>query len=114
MYDSGDEPTPDAVHVRIVRPSVVRLPGDFDVEVLGRYGNLTVVMPAAALLSAAKLASGDVRDIEDVAWWVKERALDLDEIRTAISPLPNSIRRETAIENIVLVDLEVAPGRTLK
>ena len=60
------------------------------VEILGQYGNLTVAMPDPALLSAAKLVRGDPRDTEDVAWWVKERALDLDEIRAAIGSLPDA------------------------
>lgn len=111
LYDPKDELTPDAVYVQIVRPGVVRLPRDFDVEVLAQYGNLSVVMPPAALLSAERLVRGDVRDIEDVAWWVKDRALDLDEIRTAITTLPDALQREKAIDNIVFVDLIVAPGR---
>jgi hypothetical protein len=68
-------------------------------------------MPNPALLSAAKLVRGDPRDIEDVAWWVKERALDLDEIRAAIGSLPDASQRESARENIFLVELVVANGR---
>jgi len=68
-------------------------------------------MPDPALLSAAKLVRGDPRDIEDVAWWVKERALDLDEIRAAIGSLPDASQRESARENIFLVELVVANGR---
>lgn len=113
-YDPREAVAPDAVPVRIIGPDVVRLTEDFDVEVLGQYGNLSVVMPVAALLSAAKLVRGDARHIEDVAWWMKERALDLDEIHAAIGTLPNSIQRETATENIVFVELVAAPGRTPK
>jgi hypothetical protein len=68
-------------------------------------------MPDPALLSAAKLVRGDPRDIEDVASWVKERALDLDEIRAAIGSLPDASQRESARENIFLIELVVANGR---
>jgi len=60
---------------------------------------------------AAKLVRGEPRDIEDVAWWIKERALDLDEIRAAIGSLPDASQRESARENIFLVELVVANGR---
>ncbi len=113
LYDPKGELDPDAVYVQIVQPGIVKLPLDFKVEILGRYGNLTVAMPDPALLSAAKLVRGDPRDIEDVAWWVKERAFDLDEIRAAIDSLPDVTQRETAGENIFLVELVVANERKL-
>jgi hypothetical protein len=99
---------PDAVYLQIVRPGVVDLPSAFEVEILGRYSNLTVAMPDPSVLSAAKLARGDARDIEDVAWWIKERALNLDAIKAAIGALPNRSQREAASENVVLVELVVA------
>jgi len=51
---------------------------------------------------------GEPRDIEDVAWWVKQRALNLDEIRTAVASLPDASQRKTANENMVPVELIVA------
>ena len=111
LFDPKGELDPDAIYVQIVQPGVVKLPLDFQVEVLGRYGALTVAMPMPALLSAAKLVRGDPRDIEDVAWWVKERALNLDEIRAAVHSLPDLSQREAANENIVLVELVVADER---
>jgi hypothetical protein len=48
---------------------------------------------------------GDSRHIEDVAWWIKERKLDLKEIRAAVGTLPNLTQREIAAENMVLVGL---------
>jgi hypothetical protein len=71
-------------------------------------------MPDAALLSAAKLVRGDPRDVEDVTWWVKERALGLDEIRAAVDMLPDSSQRELAGENLILVELVTASERTGK
>jgi hypothetical protein len=111
LYDPRSELDPGAVYVQIVRPGLVRLPQEFKIEILGKYGALTVAMPEPALLSAAKLVRGDPRDIEDVAWWAKERALALDEIRAAIGSLPEPLQRETAGENILLVELFGTEGK---
>jgi len=111
LFDPTGELDPDAVYVQIVRPGIVKLPSDFTMEVLGQYGNLKVGMPEPALLSAIKLVRGDPRDIEDVVWWVKQRALDIDSIRSAAHSLPDLSQRETAGENLVLVELIVAGER---
>jgi hypothetical protein len=108
LFDPRGELDPDAIYVQIVQPGIVKLPLDFNFEILGQYGKLTVAMPEPALLSASKLVRGEPRDIEDVAWWVKQRALNLDEIRTAVASLPDASQRETANENMVLVELVVA------
>ncbi len=110
LFDPEGELDPDAIYIQIVRPGVVRLPVDFEIEVLDRYGKLTVVMPSPALLSAAKLARGDERDIEDVAWWIKERAIRLEDIREAIGTLPDQSQRDVADENMVFVELLVGAG----
>jgi Nucleotidyltransferase of unknown function (DUF6036) len=114
LFDPKSELDPDAIYIQVVRPGIVKLPLDFGVEVLGQYGVLTVAMPAPALLSAAKLVRGDPRDIEDIAWWIKERALNLDEIRAAIGSLPDPSQREAANENIVLLELVIASERKPK
>ncbi len=114
LYDPRSELDPDAIYIRIVRPGIVNLPTDFKLEILGEYGALKVTMPDAALLSAAKLVRGDPRDVEDVTWWVKERALGLDEIRAAVDMLPDSSQRELAGENLILVELVTASERTGK
>ena len=111
LFDPKGELDPNALYVQIIQPGIVKLPVDFEVEVLGQYGALTVAMPAPALLSAAKLVRGDARDIEDIAWWIKERALSLDEIRAAIRSLPDPSQGGTADENMVLVELLVANER---
>ncbi len=114
LYDPRSELDPDAIYIQIVRPGLVKLPDDFRVEILGEYGALKVAMPEAALLSATKLVRGDPRDVEDVAWWIKERALNLAEIRAAVNVLPDSSQREIAAENMVLVELVTASERTCK
>lgn len=73
----------NAIYFQITRAGIVRLPPEFEPEILGQYGNLTVAMPPPALLSAAKLARDNKYDLGDVAWWVKERALSMEEIRAA-------------------------------
>jgi imidazolonepropionase-like amidohydrolase len=50
----------------------------------------------------------------NVTWWIKERALSLAEIRAAVDMLPDSSQRETAGENMVLVELVTASERTRK
>jgi hypothetical protein len=114
LFDPTGELDPDVIYFQIVQPGVVRLPADFNVEVLGQYGTLTITMPEPALLSAAKLVRGEPRDIEDVAWWVKKRALDLDQIRAAVGSLPDPAQREAASENIVLIELFVTSERKPK
>jgi hypothetical protein len=108
LFDPKGELDPGAICFQIIRPGIVDLPSSFEVESLGQYGNLAVVMPAPALLSAAKLVRGKPRDIEDVVWWIKERALRLEEIKAAIASLPHASQRVAASENVVLVDLVVA------
>src|SRR2546422_562965 len=37
LFDPRGELDPNAVYVQIVRPGVVKLPRDFNIEILGRY-----------------------------------------------------------------------------
>jgi hypothetical protein len=101
----GEHINPDAVYVQIVRKGIVNLPPEFEVEVVGEFGNLRVVMPDPAILIAAKLARGTATDVEDAAWWMRERNLTAEEILAAIGTLPDLRQRETASENVVLVEL---------
>ncbi len=114
LYDPKGELEPDAIYLQIVQPGIVKLPQNFQAEILGRYGALTLAMPAPALLSAAKLVRGEARDIEDIAWWIKERALKLQDIRVAIGSLPDPSQRAAAHENMVIVALVAAAERTPK
>ena len=45
---------------------------------------------------------------------VKQRALDLEQIRVAVASLPDPAQREAARENVVLVELLVADERKSK
>lgn len=105
LFDPRGEVDPDAIYVQVIRRGVVNLPKEFDVEVVGEFGNLRVVMPAPNLLVAAKLVRGSPRDVEDAVWWMQERALKTEDIREAIGHLPDPSQREAASENIVLVGL---------
>lgn len=114
VFDPRGELDPTAIYVQIIRPGIVDLPRAFDLDILGQYGALTVAMPKPALLTAAKLVRGDPRDIEDVAWWAGECALDLDEVKAAVATLPNLLQREVAEANLVLVELVTDADRKEK
>ncbi|MET4356392.1 hypothetical protein ABIC08_006355 [Bradyrhizobium sp. RT9b] len=101
----GEHLDPEEIYVQVVRKGIVNLPPGFEVESVGEFGNLRVVMPDPSLLVAGKLARGMPRDVEDAAWWMRERALTADDIRRAIGALPDPIQRETASENVVLAEL---------
>ena len=72
---------------------------------------LVITFHFTFILNGAGWCRGNPRDVEDVAWWVKERALDLDQIRAAIGSLPDAAQREAASENIFLVELVMANKR---
>jgi hypothetical protein len=101
----GEHLDPDVIYVQVIRKGIVNLPPGFGVELVGEFGSLRVVMPDPSLLVAAKLARGTPRDVEDAAWWMRERALTADDIRRSIGALPDPVQRETASENVVLVEL---------
>lgn len=109
LFDPKGAVSPDTAYLQIVRPGIVSLPAELEPETIGVFGMLKVSMPKASVLAAAKLTRGSERDLEDVAWWVRNRALDGDEVRASISSLPRASDREAAAENIVLVAL-VASG----
>lgn len=104
-YDPTGEVSPDDIYIQIVRPGIVALPKDFEVEVVAHYDNLIVVMPSPVVLSAAKLVRSSESDIEDIVWWVQQRHLGFDDIASAVDNLPSQRIREAAKENLVLVRL---------
>lgn len=110
VFDPMGEVSPDATYLQIVRPGIVSLPPALDVETISCFGRLTIIMPAPATIAAAKLTRGSERDFEDVAWWIRERALSLQDVIDAINTLPGCSDRETASENIVLVRLVAGGG----
>jgi hypothetical protein len=105
LYDPREELEAGAVYIQVVRPGIVRLPTDFDLEVIGTFGRLRAVMPPPAILVAAKLVRGTDTDIHDVAWWVRDRDLRVQEVAAAIQNLPDSRGREAAAENLTFVRL---------
>lgn len=105
LFDPKGEIDPEQIYLQVVRPGIVRLPGDFVPEVIGKFGNLTVAMPPPEYIAAAKLVRGTEVDIDDVVWWVRQRGLDATDIEQAIEKLPNERDRETAIENMTFVQL---------
>ncbi len=105
LYDPRGELDPDKVYLQVVRPGIVRLPEDFAMETIGRFGKLTVVMPSPAVLVAAKLTRGTDEDIEDAVWWVGQRRMDVETVEAGIRQFPDVRDREAALENLTLVRL---------
>jgi hypothetical protein len=111
LFDPKGELDPEAVYLQIVRPGIVSLPASIEPEIIARFGELAIAMPSPAVIAAAKLTRASERDLEDVAWWVCQRALDLGGIEEAIERLPRAIDRETARDNMVIVKLVTTQGR---
>ena len=111
LYDPRGELDQDAAYMQVVRPGVVRLPGDFALEILGRFGNLTIGMPPPEILIAAKLVRGSDRDVEDAIWWVRERGLRHVDLTDAIRALPRASDREAASENLTLIELVIGDAK---
>lgn len=108
LFDPRDDVDPAAIYVQIVQPGIVEMPADFPVETIGRFGNLTVTMPSPELLCAAKLVRASDSDIEDVVWWVQQRALTKQQIAAAIEALPGRAS-EAAAENLIFIELLMKP-----
>ena len=105
LFDPKAEVDEHDIYLQIINPGVVSFPKEFEPEILAQFGNLTLVMPPPSLIAAAKLQRGSRSDIDDIVWWLKERAIGLDEIDSAIASLPKKASRDMAIENMLLVRL---------
>jgi len=105
LYDPKGEIDPDAIYLQILRPGITMFPDRFPVERIGRFGKLTVVMPLPSMIVATKLARALDSDIEDAAWWMRQRNLSVDAIESAIDQIPQPENRTAARENLVLVQL---------
>lgn len=105
LFDPRGELRPDEIYLQILRPGITMFPEHFAVEKLGRFGNLTVVMPPPELIVATKLARADERDIEDAAWWVRVRNLSVERIDQAIRFIPQAENQVAARENLIFVQL---------
>jgi hypothetical protein len=105
LFDPKGELDPDDAYLQILRPGITMFPEHFRVEKLGRFGNLTLMMPPPAMMVAIKLARGLDSDLEDVAWWVRERNLTSDDIEAAIPLIPQPENQVAARENLIFVSL---------
>jgi hypothetical protein len=109
VYDPRGEIDADTIYLQILRPGVTMFPTRFEVEAIGRFGNLRLVMPPPELIVATKLARALDSDVEDAAWWVRARNLDAAAIGAAIERIPQPHNRDAARENLVLLLHLVAP-----
>ncbi len=105
LYDPKGHVDPNSIYFQIVRPGIVALPTSFETESLARYGNLELVMPTPAILSAAKLARASENDINDIVWWIRHRNMDVEQIEKAIDRFPDNSNRDFAKENLIFVRL---------
>ncbi|MBF0306013.1 MAG: hypothetical protein HQL41_10255 [Alphaproteobacteria bacterium] len=105
LFDPRGELDPDAIYLQILRPGITMFPERFAVEKLGRFGNLTLVMPPPGLIVATKLARGWESDLEDAAWWIRERRLSDADIESGIAAIPQPENQDAARENLFLVQL---------
>ncbi|MXX87926.1 MAG: hypothetical protein F4213_13185 [Boseongicola sp. SB0677_bin_26] len=95
------------VYIQILRPGIVEFPGPFERTLLGQYGNLAVDMPPAEMIVASKLVRCNSRDIEDVMWWMANANLSKADVEAAINLIPGKVERESALENLVLIDIQM-------
>lgn len=105
LFDPRGELAPDQIYLQILRPGITMFPEHFPVEKLGRFGKLTVVMPPPELIVATKLARAEEKDIEDVAWWMRERGLSVEQIEQAIDLIPQPENQEAARGNLIFIQL---------
>jgi hypothetical protein len=110
LYDPKGDLQADQIYLQIVRPGVVKLPAQFDTQVIERFGNLTIVAPSPAVIAAHKLVRCEPKDIDDIVWWMGQGNVDENDIVAAIGRLPKPLDRETARDNLVMVRL-VAKGK---
>lgn len=106
-FDPKKEINSDDIYIQIINQGIIKLPIDFEIEEIGIFGKLKVIMPTPSLIAALKLIRADERDIEDIIWWIKERNLTIDEINENIEKIPDKRYIETAKENIILVEMTI-------
>jgi hypothetical protein len=105
LYNPKGDLQESDIYVQIVEPGIVSVPLEFEPNSIASFGKLKVFAPPASAIAASKLVRAARHDIEDIGWWMRHRALTIEEIKTAIQTLPRKVDRETAGENLVFVQL---------
>jgi hypothetical protein len=110
-YDPKGE-FPRVPYIQIVYPGQVQVPG-FNPDSRTWLGEaertvwsgrkLTVTVPPARSIIASKLLRASRRDIEDCIWLMASHAVAVADIKRAIAALPNTVRRNEAKKNFVLL-----------
>ena len=104
-FDPKGDVDDDDIYIQIVEPGIVALPENFEPYVAATFGNLDIVIPPASAIAASTLVRASPQDVEDIGWWMRHRALTVDEIAAAIRQISVPSDRETAMENLVYVRL---------
>lgn len=110
MFDPKGAVPDDKEYLQIVRSGIVSLPEEFPVGFSETFGNLEVFTPPLALVAALKLARGSESDLHDATWIVQNKLASVDEIRDWSGKIPDRGLSETAVENVVILEVTlVAP-----
>ncbi len=111
LFDPKGEIDPDTVYLQIVTPGIVALPPGFEREELGKFGNLTIVMPPPEVIAASKTLRFSDVDLADIVWWFKARALQMKNVEAEVRKLkkPKS-ELEDAAANLTVVQVLLGKG----
>jgi hypothetical protein len=112
LFDPTGELEPDQPYVQIIEPGPCQL-GKFHPLPLEKHGKLELEKPPAANLVASKLLRAHGKDLEDIAWIMEgksEEAPSKEAIKAAIKSFPAEAR-ETAMENLVYLDVLAKPAK---
>jgi hypothetical protein len=104
---------PNKIYLQVIQPGIVQLPAFSDnkwatgeqSQTLWSGNSLTIIAPPPSIIVAAKLVRAEDRDIDDSIYLIESKNLKTQEIINAISKIPNATNRETAMENLTLLNV---------
>ena len=96
---------PSRVYLQLVDPGVVQL-GEFEALAdVSRMGQLTIQRPPLENIIASKLVRGDARDYDDIVFLIARCGVTRTPIDQAVATIRDPISRETAQENLVMLEV---------
>jgi hypothetical protein len=104
LFNPVDVDDPESAYLQLVEPGIVQL-GRFDkTESVFKTGNLRISRPPAENIIASKLVRGEARDYDDCAYLIATTRTPLQKIRQAIDSIEDEFARESAQENLVVLE----------
>lgn len=101
---------PDRLYLQLVEPGIVQL-GEFEATAeIATVGNLALTRPPIENLVASKLVRGEARDYDDIVFMVSKCGVTQAQIEAAIATIPDKMARETAQENLVMLEIVLNAG----